>query len=115
LKSHLGEEGTEQFTITTKVNGEIVGVQPIHDPFVRNTTTTTTVFSRWDALKMVFTKKPFTATVTVCVDGSPGAQRAIMTLDPESLMRETETMLADAKRSREEMALSGYCNMASAN
>ena len=37
--TNIGEEGTEQFTVTTRVNGELVADRKIHDPFAHTTVT----------------------------------------------------------------------------
>ena len=102
----LGEQGTEQFTIITRQDGKIIREQKIHDPFLW--CKTTIGISRWDLLKAMF-RKQFTTTVEVQVRGTEGVMRAIMTLDPAALDRETETMLAARKLSREKRSNSGNC------
>lgn len=104
---HIGENGTEQFTVTTYLDGEIIRVQPIHDPFIRSTTVT--VIGRWDAFKAIFRRKAFK--IGVHVDGSEGVQRAIMTMDPEKLQGETEKILDQRRRSREENGVVGLYAM----
>ena len=90
----LGEKGTEQFRIETRLNGEKVGDQAIHDPFI---------FSRitigWqDLLKcLLFRRK---AVVEVRLTGTEGAQRRIMMLDPAELQHETEVILEQRAQSR---------------
>jgi hypothetical protein len=91
----LGETGTEQFTVTVRRDDEIIRVQPVHDPFIRNTTIIG--ISRWDLFKALF-RKQYTTRIFVAVDGSSAAQRAIMMLDPVKLKAETE---ADEKAYRE--------------
>jgi hypothetical protein len=90
MKAHLGEEGTEQFTIETRVDGKTIRVQPIHDPFV--TSTTTTKISWLGCLKGLL-YGGVTVKHQVLVRGSLAAQRAIMTLDPEELERESERII----------------------
>jgi hypothetical protein len=82
----LGEEGTEQFTVTTRVNGELIKAQPIHDPFVRTRVTLKGWGHAWRALFGGIC-------VQVAVDGSHGAQAAIMTLDPKRLDEETQIFI----------------------
>ena len=97
----LGETGTEQFTITTKVDGKIIKAQPIHDPFLFNKTVVG--ISRWDLVRALF-RKQFTVTVETSVEGTQGIQRAIMMLDPEVLTKETDAILEDRRLSRESSA-----------
>jgi len=83
---HLGETGTEQFTVTTRVDGKLIGQHSVHDPFIRTTVTLRGLRHAWRAL--------FGFKVQVSLDASEGAQRAIMTLDPYKLAKETELILA---------------------
>jgi len=101
MRVHLGEERTEQFSVETLVNGKTVKVQPLHDPFIHNTTTVR--MSRWDCFLAIF--RPREIRVQVRVDASAGAIRAIMTLDPEQLARDTEQIL----RERESSSTIGFC------
>jgi hypothetical protein len=93
----LGEDGTEQFTVETRVDGRTLEAQPIHDPFIRNTTHVG--LSRWDHFCQVF--RPRLIRVEVTVRGTEGAQRAIMTLNPEQLQSDTEDILEQRRISRE--------------
>jgi hypothetical protein len=94
----LGENGTEQFLIKTRVDGKLIREQPIHDPFLHNKTVVG--ISRWDLFRAMF-KKQFVVKVEVSVEGTQGVQRAIMMLDPATLQAETDAILADRKLSRE--------------
>src|SRR5580698_190348 len=89
MRAYLGEEGTEQFTVETRIDGETIKVQPIHDPFIHNTTVIHP--TRWDYLKAIF-KRP-KIKIEVDVRGGDAVQRAIMTMDPEQLSRENEEIL----------------------
>jgi len=89
----LGEPNTEQFTVETYINGNKIGEQCIDDPFVR-----TTVVIGWrDILRALFRGLK----VQVCVNGSPGAERAVMTLDPYRLEHDTNEILEERRRARE--------------
>lgn len=104
----IGEEGTEQFTVTTNVNGEMIGNQLIHDPFVRTSVTLRGWKHAWRALTSGIK-------VNVCVDGTHGAVSAVMMLDPEKLQYSTDEHLKFCARSREEneaLGLVGYCSIA---
>lgn len=103
-KSHIGEEGTEQFSVETVVDGKTIKVQPIHDPFIRATAVTRV--SRWDCFVGIFI--PLEIRTQVVVNGSEGAQRAIMTLDPKQLAEDTEDILRERKQSRESSGTVGY-------
>ena len=91
---HLGEEGTEQFTVTTRANEKVIGQQSIHDPFIRSTIKLRGFEWAWKALFGGIK-------IQVSVDATEGAQRAIMTLNPLTLAEETEKILAYRKRARE--------------
>lgn len=104
MNAHIGEEGTEQFTLETRVDGRTVNVHPLHDPFL--TSTTTVWLSRWDHFKAIFKKRIFT--VQVKVRGTEGVQRAIMTLDPFKLQQETEAILEERRESRERHSRGDY-------
>jgi hypothetical protein len=67
---HLGE-GTEQFTVTTKLSGKIVGVKAIHDPFIHTKVVTTWWWKFW---------KPIV--VEVSVGATPDMMRKVMRLEP---------------------------------
>ena len=94
VKYNLGEAGTEQFEITTRVNGLVVGEQKIHDPFIRTTVKLRGLRHAWNALFGGLK-------IEIALNASEGAQRAIMTLDPLELTAETERILEDRRRSRE--------------
>lgn len=90
---YLGEEGTEQFTAETWVNGKQIGFQKIHDPFAH-----TVVKIGWrECLVGLFRGLK----VEVGIRGSEGAQRAIMTLNPKVLEFETAQILEERRRNRE--------------
>jgi hypothetical protein len=100
MKMYLGEEGTEQFSVTTRVNGEQIGFQEIHDPFVRTTVKLRGWKHAWRALFGGLK-------IQVSVDASHGAQRAIMTLDPTRLQADTEEFLRNMAVSRAENTAMG--------
>jgi hypothetical protein len=105
----LGENGTEQFSVVTRVDGKVVGEQLVHDPFISNTTVIG--ISRWDLFKSLF-KKQFEIKVCVSVAGSFGVQRAIMRLDPVALTEETKMIMEERRMSRELSAMGpqhNYC------
>jgi hypothetical protein len=102
----LGESGTEQFTLRTRVDGRLIREQAIHDPFLHNKTVVG--ISRWDLFKAMF-RKQYTVTVETSVSGTEGVQRAIMTLDTDALARETAIMLEDRRKSRESSSGSNHC------
>ena len=104
MKAHRGEEGTEQFSVETLVDGKTIKVQPIHDPFIHSTTVVS--ISRWDHFLAIFRRREIR--VQVFVSSSEGAQRAIMTLDPEQLARDTEEILHERKIARESSPTIGY-------
>lgn len=104
MKTNIGEEGTEQFTVTTRVNGKLVAEQPIHDPFLH--TRITHRLSRWDAFKHLIFPKPMVFEVSV--DGSEGIQRVIMALDPIEIQKETDEIREARRRSRDESGVMGY-------
>lgn len=91
---HLGEDGTEQFELTTRVNGEVIYKRKIHDPFH----CTRVVMKGWKHAWSALTKG---IEVQVSVDGSEGAQRAIMTLDPYALDQETRNILIERAEQRQ--------------
>jgi hypothetical protein len=105
MKAHLGEEGTEQFSVETLVDGKTIRVQPIHDPFIHSTTTVS--ISRWDHFLAIFKRRQIR--VQVFVSASEGAQRAVMTLNPEQLARDSEEILHERKLARESSPTVGYC------
>jgi hypothetical protein len=102
---HLGEQNTEQFIVSTKVDGKLIREQRIHDPFIHNTTVIG--ISRWDLFKAMF-KKQFEVKVQVCVEGSQGALRAIMMLNPVALQSDTESIIEGRRLSREAYARGDY-------
>jgi hypothetical protein len=93
MRKRLGEEGTEQFTVTTRVNEKLIGQHSIHDPFVRTTVTLHGWEYMWRALFGGIK-------VQVCVDGTHGAQSAIMSLNPTDLQESTEEHLRWCAMSR---------------
>lgn len=105
MNTHLGEDGTEQFTVSTRVDGKLLREQSIHDPFIHNKTVIG--ISRWDLFKGMF-RSQFEVKVEVSIRGSEGVMRAIMTLDPVQLKAETESILAERKESRERHARGDY-------
>jgi hypothetical protein len=100
--SHLGEDGTEQFTVTTRANEEVIGRQSIHDPFIRSTVKLRGFQWAWKALFGGIK-------VQVSVDATEGAQRAVMTLNPRQLETDTRLILAERKRAREQGFSDGNC------
>lgn len=102
----LGETGTEQFTITTRVDGKVIREQLIHDPFLHNKTVVS--ISRWDLFKALF-RRQFSTTVEVAVRGTEGVMRAVMCLDTVALAAETAKMLEERRKSREENAGNNHC------
>lgn len=82
----LGEEGTEQFHVVTRVDGEIVKQQPIHDPFVHDTVIN--VRSRWSSFLGIFLLRHRRVKVETSVRGTMAAQRRIMTMDPVEMAAE---------------------------
>ena len=104
MEYHLGEEGTEQFEVVTRVDGREVGRQKIHDPFIRSKAVVG--ISRWDHFLAIF--KSRTITVETRVDGSEGAILAIMTLNPNELAAETAHIIAERTPSREAWARGEY-------
>lgn len=91
IKARIGEEGTEQFTVETRVNGDLIRNQPIHDPFIRSRVTHT--WNRWHCFLGLFNSARRQVVVQVQVDGSEGANRAIMTMDPVALQEDTKQIL----------------------
>jgi hypothetical protein len=104
MKAQIGDEGTEQFTVTTRVDGRTIKEQPIHDPFIHNTTVV--ILSRWDHFLAIFKRREIRVEVNVW--GSEAAQRAIMTLDPVQLSKETEEILEQRRIARESFPTIGY-------
>ena len=102
----LGENGTEQFTISTRVDGKLIKEQPIHDPFLHNKTVVG--ISRWDLFKALF-RRQFEVKVEISVHGSEGIQRAIMMLDPAQLEAETKAILEERRLSRERSSGNDHC------
>jgi len=99
----LGDQGTEQFTVETLVDGKSIQVQPIHDPFIYSHATVR--LGRWDHFLAIFWRRDIC--VDVVVRGSEGATRSIMTLDPEKLQKDTEEILEQRKASRESSSAIG--------
>jgi|SRR5579872_1578860 len=104
----LGETGTEQFSVVTRVNEEKIGEHKIHDPFVRTVVILRGFKWAWKALFGGLT-------IQVSVNSSEGASRAIMTLNPHQLQAETEKMLEERRLSQEAHARAedyGICQIA---
>jgi len=104
MKTRLGEEGTEQFTVETQVDGRTIKVQPVHDPFIHSTTVVS--IPRWDHFLAIFKRREIR--VQVAVRASEGAQRAVMTLDPSQLAKDTEEILHERKIAHETSPTIGY-------
>lgn len=83
---HLGEEGTEQFSVRTHVDGKLIGDKPVHDPFATTTVKLRGLRHAWNALTRGIT-------VQVSVDASHGAISTIMMLDPQALHEQTNIFL----------------------
>lgn len=83
----LGEQGTEQFTVTTRVDDKLIREQKIHDPFIFNTTIIG--ISWWEAFKSLF-RRDRNIKVTVNVSATHAAMSKIMCLDPVELQAETD-------------------------
>lgn len=105
MQAYLGEEGTEQFTVTTHHDGNMIAAKHIHDPFI--TCTTLIRISRWDLLKALF-KRQYETRIQVHVSATEGAQRAIMTMNPEALEMDTKEIIEQRKISRETSPTIGY-------
>ena len=100
----LGEINTEQFELVTRVNGAEIKRQKIHDPFHR----TRVVMRGWKHAWNALTKG---IEVQVSLDGSEGAMRAIMTLDPYALDQETRNILierSEQRKANDDAGVSGY-------
>jgi hypothetical protein len=100
---HLGETDTEQFEMKVSINGEPIGAQKIHDPFICNTT----FCGGW---KWVWRALFGGIKVQVSVNGSAGAIQAVMTMDPYQLQRNTDMILEERRISRESSAATGQVN-----
>jgi hypothetical protein len=96
----LGEAGTEQFEVETLLNGERIGLQSVHDPFIRSTVKLRGFKHAWNALFGGLK-------IQIRLDATPGAQRTIMMLDPEAMQTETKSMLEAARLSRERSGICG--------
>lgn len=102
-----GEYGQEQFAVNTRVNGNLIQSKPVHDPFQ---TTTVTLRGIGHALRALTCG----IKVQVSVNGSHGAMRAVMSLDPNELIAGTSEHLAEMARRRIANAADGtvgYCQM----
>jgi hypothetical protein len=93
MNMQLGEDGTEQFTVSTRVNGELIKAQPIHDPFVHTEVRLRGFRHAWNALTKGLR-------VEIAVDASHGAVRAIMSLDPRQLEDDTQLFLEQQAQRR---------------
>lgn len=96
----LGEEGTEQFELVVEIDGNVVGRQPVHDPFITNRAQ---ICMTWGAcFRALFRSQAGRiVTVTTRVHGTPGAVAAVMNLEPEELIEDTREILRDRARKRE--------------
>lgn len=104
MRVRLGEEGTEQFEVITHVDRREVMRQKIHDPFAH--TTVMVGLTRLDHFCAIFRKRQIR--VEVSIQGSQGAQQAIMTLDPTALAIATDEHLEAMRISRESSPTIGY-------
>lgn len=104
MRNTIGDDGTEQFTVTTRVNGQNIGEQRIHDPFIRTQVRLRGFRHAWNALTKGIV-------IQVAVDGSEGASRAIMTLDPDQLKADTDLILSERAKSRAENGIVGLYAM----
>jgi hypothetical protein len=103
-KTNIGEQGTEQFTITTRVNGELLREQKIHDPFAHTTITLKGWGHAWRALLHGIR-------ISVVIGGTHGAQRAVMGLDPEKMKEDTNLFLAAmavSQKAHADAGMAGY-------
>jgi hypothetical protein len=87
-RSTLGVGGTQQFTVTYKLDGKIVEETRLHDPFV--TATMGVRLSWWKCLLGVFRGGSPVSEVQISVRGTKAAQRRILALDPVEMQRENE-------------------------
>jgi hypothetical protein len=94
MRNIVGDPGTEQWTITVKRDGVLVGEQKLHDPFLHNTTTI--AISRWDLFKALF-RKQFLTKIEVSLRATEGMQRRIMMMDPHEVAAESEAILEERK------------------
>jgi hypothetical protein len=102
----LGEEGTEQFTVTTRVNDKLIAEREIHDPFATTCVTLKGLGHAWRALFGGIR-------VQVSIGGSHGAMRAIMTMNPRDLQQDHETFLIEQAQQRAQNSAAGivgYCS-----
>lgn len=97
----LGDEGTEQFTVTTRVNGKVIGEQEIHDPFAHTTVTLRGIGHAWRALFRGIK-------VQVDIGGTHRAISAVMQLDPNKMQAFTEEHLIAMATRRSENGVVGY-------
>ncbi len=94
------EIGQEQFTVETLVDDERIDIRPICDPFIRTTILLRGLRHAWNALF-------YGIRVEVRVDGSPGAERAVLALDSGDLARDTDLFLAEMAHRRAENQAAG--------
>lgn len=101
-----GKQGQEQFTVTTRVNGELIKAQPIHDPFANTRVILRGFKHAWRTLTKGIE-------VQVSIDGSHGAIQAVMTLEPRELEDRTQLFLEQQAQRRADntaMGILGYCS-----
>jgi hypothetical protein len=96
----LGEHGSEQFTVETRVDGKQIRLQEVHDPFAHTTVKLKGWRHAWNALVHGIT-------INVNIGGTHGAMRAVMTLDPEKLQQDTEEHLREMANRRAENTAAG--------
>lgn len=100
MKTSIGEAGTEQFHITTRVDGVVIGEQEIHDPFVHTTVKLRGLRHAWNALVRGIK-------VNIHLSGTHGAEAAVMSLDPHDLQERTEKFLLDRAEQRAHSTTAG--------
>ena len=79
--------GKPQFTVTTRVQGNQIGEQAIHDPFIHTCVRLRGLRHAWNALTKGLT-------IEVSVDATHGAISNVMMLDPEKIEADTTEFLA---------------------
>ena len=95
--SKLGEQ---QFTVETYVNEKRIGHVEVADPFAHTTVRLRGWGHAWRALFGGIK-------VVVRVSGTHGAMRAVMSLDPEQMRRDSEEFLREMAARRESNAAQG--------
>jgi hypothetical protein len=90
----LMDSKKNQFSVTTKLNDEIIRIQPITDPFIHSRIN---IEVGWkDILKGLFGKLIFE--VSVIIDATPWIKSSIMQLDPEELEKVWEENNRDREK-----------------